>query len=53
LVAQHTKRLTFDMSGDQQMAKPAVGCPLDGRVRRRHHSRKLNYRSPAFQQAGD
>jgi len=28
-------RLTFDMRGGRQMAKPAVGRPLDGRVRPR------------------
>jgi len=27
--------LTFDMRGGRQQAKPAVGRPLDGRVRRR------------------
>lgn len=30
-------RLTFDMSGRRQTAKPAVDCPLDGRVRRLAH----------------
>src|SRR5438128_6947083 len=29
-------RLTFDMSGSRKQAKLACGCPLDGRVRRRH-----------------
>src|SRR5437773_1134946 len=28
-------RLTFDMRGGRQLAKPDVGRPLDGRVRRR------------------
>ena len=28
-------RITFDMSGTRQRAKPAVGCPLVGRVRHR------------------
>lgn len=29
--------ITFDMRGMTQTAKPAVACPLDGRVRRRVH----------------
>src|SRR5206468_11611856 len=29
------RRLTFDMRGGRQLAKPDVGRPLDGRVRRR------------------
>ena len=34
-------RPKFDMSGSQQQAKPDVGCPLDGRVRR--YSYRLDY----------
>ena len=32
--------LTFDMSGIPQAAKPAVGCPLDGAVRRARRTRR-------------
>jgi len=28
-----SRRLTFDMRGMRQQAKPDVACPLDGRVR--------------------
>ena len=50
----HPRGLTFDMSGSRQqaaqrqecaaaVARPAVGCPLDGRVRCRAHRRGTGY----------
>jgi len=44
--------LTFDMRGGRQLAKPDVGRPLDGRVRRLHGA-SLRWKGPVLLAVAD
>src|SRR5438105_13186895 len=47
LIVRPSRRLTFDMRGGRQLAKPDVGRPLDGRVRRHWASAPRRFRKSA------